>query len=97
MKTIPTGSKEILDKALELETRNELHLVCDAKRGRNVLREDLERCRLWLIKEKSMTKYEQIIIDETTLNGHYNVILRKLNILSTYIKKPGGGKEEIKL
>ena len=89
------NTKEILDKALELEIGNELYLVCSNDHERDDLYDDLKRQRLWLIKD-NLTEYEQVIIDRNTLNLHPNVILTKRNIISAYINKPdGGGKVDI--
>lgn len=95
MKTITASTKDILDRALELEIGNELYLVCSNDHERNYLYKDLKQQRLWLIKD-NLTKYEQVIIERNTLNLHPNVILTKRNIISAYIKKPdGGGKVDI--
>lgn len=89
------NTKEILNKALELETGSELYLVCSNDHERDDLYEDLKQQRRWLI-EDNLIKYEQVIIGRNTLNLHPNVILTTRNIISAYINKPdGGGKIDI--
>ena len=96
MKTITVGTKEILDKALELETGSKLYIACSTEHERDILYYDLKRQRLWLI-EDNLTKYEQVIIDRKPFNLHPNVILTKRNILSAHIMKTDGQIEEIRL
>ncbi len=96
MKTIKARTEEILAKALELKDGSELYLECGTDRERDVLYDDLIQRRFWFI-EDGLSKYEQIIITKKHFNIHPNIILAKLNILSAYIRKANGSREEITL
>lgn len=94
MKAILAGTKEILDKALNLEAGSELYLACSNDHERDVLYDDLIQRRLWFI-EDNLIRYEQVVIDKNTLDLHPNVILTKRNIISAYIRKADGKKTNI--
>ena len=86
METITTSTKEILDRALELETGNELYLACSTEDEKDILYKDLKQRRLWFI-EDNLARYEQVIIYTNTFDLHHNVVLMKRNIVSAFIKK----------
>jgi hypothetical protein len=94
MKEITADTKTILDKALELKIGSELYLECSDEHERNRLYLDLKQRRSWFI-EDNLTKYEQIIINKLHLNNHPNVILKKRNISSAYIRKADGKREDV--
>ena len=94
MKEITADTKTILDKALELKIGSELYLVCSDEHERYRLYLDLKQRRSWFI-EDNLTKYEQIIINKLHLNNHPNVILKKRNISSAYIRKADGKREDV--
>jgi len=93
MKEITADTKKILDKALELKNGSELYFECSTENERDILFSDLNQRRAYLIEE--LSKYEQLIIEKTPGNMNRNLILKKINISSAYIKKEDGSKEDI--
>lgn len=88
------GTKEILDKALEMETGSELYITCKTSTERNCVYSDLRRRRLWLIKDDHLVKYESVIIEKGLRNDCNAVILTKIDFKLAYIKKSGSTPEE---
>jgi hypothetical protein len=87
------STKDILDRAMELEKGNQFSLICNTSKERDVLYSDLRFRRSFLIRNALMDKYESVVIGKDKDN---NVILSKIIIASAYIRKADGTREDIK-
>mgnify|MGYP001296153789 CR=1 FL=1 len=83
MKELKT--KQILDKALELEDGSELYMTCKTSEGKSSLYADLMHQR------RQAKKYESIVIRQ----NDNNIILAKQSYTSIYIRKLNGGRENV--
>jgi hypothetical protein len=94
MKTISVGTKEMLDRALELEYASVIYVMFVSGDERNVFYEDLLRRRLWLIRDEHLDKYESVVINKRSRGSGNGVSLTKMHVTSVCITKLDGSVEE---